>query len=232
MSIVVDEAVTGAGSIRIVLVDPHALVRAGLCALIEREPEMRVVGEAGTVQDALEVVSREAPDIILLDPNVDNANLDGILHLRAAAPQARLLLVTGLEDAKLYHRAVQLGAMGVVRKNQTGDTLIKAIRKVREGEAWLDRSMMAQVIEGLSGEWNAPQRQPEEALIELLSPRERQLVELVGKGFKNKQIAEQMSISEVTVRHHLTSIFAKLGVEDRLELFIFALKHGLGSLSG
>ncbi len=217
--------------IRIVLIERYALVRAGLRALIERVPGLCIVGEAGLVADALAVVAREQPDVILFEPNVaDDNGCELISQLLESATQARLILVTSLADAQLHHRAVQLGAMGIVQKDQTTDALIKAIAKVYAGEAWLDRLMVANVITRLSHGQNIQTDAPEKNRIASLSQREREVIALIGKGLKNKQIAEQMSISEVTVRHHLTSIFTKLEVGDRLELMIFAYRHKIVDL--
>ncbi|MBM3130047.1 MAG: response regulator transcription factor [Chloroflexi bacterium] len=217
--------------IRLVLLERHALVRAGLRALIERVPGLCIVGEAGQAADALAVVARAQPDVILFEPNAtDDNECELIPQLLGSAAQARLLLITGSADARLHWRAVQLGAMGIVLKDEPIEILIKAITKVYAGEAWLDRSMMADVITRFShGEKRSPPS-PEQNRIASLSQRERQVIGLIGKGMKNKHIADQLSISEFTVRHHLTSIFTKLQVDDRLELIIFAYRHGLAVL--
>jgi len=217
--------------VRIMLIDNHALVRIGLRMVIEREPGLIVVGEAGSAGEALAIVAQEQPDIILFEPNLpDCLGVELISQLTAVAPRTRVLLVTGLSDAGLHHRAVQLGATGIVLKQQTSDVLVKATRKVYAGEAWLDRSMVADVITKLSRGQDDNRADSEAEKIALLSPREREVIALIGEGFKNKQIADRLSISEATARHHLTSIFAKLDVSDRLELIIFAYRHGLAQL--
>ncbi|MCI0476385.1 MAG: response regulator transcription factor [Anaerolineales bacterium] len=217
--------------IRLVLLERYALVRAGLRALIERVPGLCVVGEAGQAADALAVVAREQPDVILFEPNVtDDNECELIPQLLESAAQARLLLITGSAEARLHWQAVQLGATGIVLKDEPIEILGKAISKVYAGEAWLDRSMMAEVITHFSQGKKTPTETPEQNRIASLSQREREVIALIGKGLKNKELADQMSISEFTVRHHLTSIFTKLQVADRLELIIFAYRHGLADL--
>lgn len=217
--------------IRIVLIEPHVLVREGLAALLERENTFCIVGGASNLQDALTLIAREQPDIVLFEPEgLEKNELEWISQINTVAPKARLIMVTQSSDVILHHRAVQLGVTGIVQKDQTAKTLVKAITKVYSGEAWLDRSMMASVITQLARGSNIASEDPEEMRIALLSPRENEIIRLITKGLKNKAIAQQMSISEHTVRHHLTSIFTKLQVADRLELMIFAYRHGLADV--
>jgi DNA-binding NarL/FixJ family response regulator len=218
-------------TIRIVLIEPYVLIREGLAALLERESAFRIVGGADDLRDAFALIAREQPDIVLFEPagwEEDAFELLGQVY--TAAPKARLIMVTQLSDVALYHRAVQLGVTGIVQKNEMAKTLVKAIIKVHSGEAWLDRSMMANVITQFAHGSSAASDGPEKMRIALLSPKENEIIRLIAKGLKNKAIAKQMSISEHTVRHHLTSIFTKLQVTDRLELMIFAYRHGLANL--
>jgi DNA-binding NarL/FixJ family response regulator len=217
--------------IRVVLVDSHALVRAGLRMLIESQPGIEVVGEAGNCPDAATVVAREMPDIILLEPNPEEKDgVEIISSLLRADRSARILLVTGIRDERVHQRALELGALGILLKDQPAEQLVKAIRKVHEGEAWVDRSMMARMLTGMSGMRTNEDEDPISANIATLSPREREIVAFIGAGLKNRQIADRLCISEITVRHHLSSIFSKLGVSDRLELVIFAFRYGIAKL--
>jgi two-component system nitrate/nitrite response regulator NarL len=223
--------ISPANPIRILLVDKHALVRAGLRLVIGCHPEFHVVGEAGDPSDALEVARQEQPEIILFDLDQDQGmGLEFIPQLLDTAQKARLLLVTGEQDVQVHQRAAQLGAMGVVLKDQQTDVLIKAIVKVNAGEAWFDRSVVANVLTKFSRARNLENTDPEVEKIATLSPREREIISLIGEGLKNQQIAERLFLSETTVRHHLTSIFSKLGVSDRLELIIYAYQRGLAQL--
>jgi DNA-binding NarL/FixJ family response regulator len=217
--------------IRILLVDNRVLIRAGLCLLIERQPGMTIAGEAGNSTDALALATQEQPDIILFEVNLnDSLAVDLIPQLLNAAKHARVILVTEVRDPQVHHQAVQWGSMGVVLKEQPAEVLVKAIRKVYAGEAWLDRMTIASVLTKMSHARADAEADPELLKIATLSERERDVIALVGQGYKNKQIAETLYISEITVRHHLTSIFSKLGIADRLELLIFAYQHGLAQL--
>lgn len=215
-------------AIRILLFDHHSLMRDGLRYLLDEQADMELVGEAGSFNQACAIAAATRPDLILLELNLDGElDLQIIPELLKVAPQARLLLVTGFNENQLFHQAVNLGAMGVVRKMESSQTLLKAIRKVHAGEVWLDRTMIADVISNLT---RGHQADPEALKINQLSEREREVIALIGLGLKNKQIADKLSISEVTVRHHLTSIYSKLNVSDRLELIIYAYQNNLAEL--
>jgi len=215
-------------SINIVILDSHALVRAGLRLLIERHPSMKVVGEAGDLPQGLEIVSSLKPNIILFDLNVsDQANAAIISQILKASEMSRLILVTGTIDPIINQQAVEGGVMGVVFKTQSPEMLLKAIEKVNLGEVWLERSLIANVLSRLSRNSKPQKSDLDSNGINVLSTREKEIVRLIGQGYKNKKISTQLCISETTVRHHLTSIYSKLGVSDRLELLVFAHRYGL-----
>ena len=212
--------------IRIVLVDDHALVLAGLRMLIESQAGLAVVGEASSGEQALALVARERPEIVLLDLDLGGrSGLDLIPDLRATSPSTRIVVLTGLRDAAAHQQAVRQGARGVVLKEMAADVLVKAIEKVHAGEAWLNRTMIADVLADLPRP--KEKEDPETPRIRSLSAREREVLALIGEALSNKRIAERLCITETTVRHHLTSIFAKLGVSDRLELLVYAHRHML-----
>jgi len=217
--------------IRILVIDDHAVLRAGLRMIIESHMGMVVVGEAENRRETLASIANEAPDIILLDLDLGDENgLDLLPELIAAVPDARIILLTGLRDPEVQRRAILLGAMGLVSKQKAADTVIRAIEKVYAGEVWLDRAMIASILNDRVNSSVAPNQSAETLRIAKLTEREREVIRLIGEGIKNRQIAERMYISEATVRHHLTSIFAKLGVADRFELVIYAFQHGLAKL--
>ena len=218
-------------SIRILLMDYHTLVREGLRILIERDKNKEVVGETGSRAEAITLPNRLNPDIILLEPNLDGElDLQLIPELLAGPRHVRIILLTGIREAQIHYQAVQLGAMGVVPKTGNSKILLKAIEKVHQGEVWIDRIMMAQVLTRMSNPYRNGRYDVETTKIAKLSERELEVVGLIGKGLKNKEIAERLYISEVTVRHHLTSVYSKLGVSDRLELIIYAYRNGLAEL--
>lgn len=215
-------------AIRVLVVDDHSVVRTGLRLIIQGSPGLSIVGEAANRDEALTLASRERPDIILLDLDLGGESGVAIIsELLAAAPEARVIILTGLRDPEVHRKAAMLGAMGVVSKENAAEVLIKAIGRIHAGEAWLDPSIMAGVLNEVSGKSKKKDREAEK--IASLTNREREVVALIGQGLKNKGVAERLFISETTVRHHLTSIFDKLEVTDRVELLLYAMRHGLAS---
>jgi DNA-binding NarL/FixJ family response regulator len=197
--------------------------------LIENQPGMTVAGEASNCRDAIS--TREQADIVLLDLDFnDEMSLAFLPELRSAAGEVPILILTSQHDRETQLRAIRLGAMGVVFKEKPPEVLIKAIEKVYAGEVWLGRSMVAVLFREMSHPRSARQDDAEMARIATLTQREREVVNLICQGNKHKQVAERLFISETTVRHHLTSIFDKLGVSDRFELVFYAYRRGLASL--
>ena len=214
--------------IKVLIVDDHGVVRAGLQMLVDQDPEMQVTAVASNRPEALAAAKREQPDIIILDIVLgDDNGLSFLSELRDVSPGARVLVLTGLRSPESQRQAMRAGAMGIVLKEHAAEILIKAIKKVHHGEVWLDRSTMGSVLQELS---ENNQIDPEKTQVDSLTERERQVIALVGEGLKNKQIAARLFISETTVTHHLSSIFSKLAVSDRLELIIYAFRHGLAKL--
>ena len=215
--------------IRVVLVDDHELFLAGLRSLIQSEPGLTVIGQARNRFEAFEA-ARLNPDIIVLDLVLENENsLEFLSELIQATRGARVLVVTGVSDREMHLRAVRCGAMGVLLKGESPDLLFKAIRKIYQGEIWLQRSMIADAIDEIfRPTGNAADTSASK--IASLTSRELQVIAWLSEGLKNKQIAERLFISEKTVGHHLSSIFAKLEVADRLELLIYAYRHHLARI--
>lgn len=210
--------------IRVLLIDNHTIVRSAMRMLIETRVGLKVVAEVGNRTEALEIAALEQPDVILFALNEDTGP-DLIGDLRSVAKQARVLVLTGLRDEKVHHNAIRLGAAGVVLKDASTETFLKAIEKVYKGETWLNRSMVTNVIASFVRVNH--KSDPEAAKIAAITKREREIITLIGEGLKNKQIAAKLFISEATVCHHLTSIFDKVGVSDRLELMIYSYRYGL-----
>lgn len=199
--------------------------------LIESRARLSVIGEAGNRAEAVAVTTREQPDIVLLEAELGSeSGLDLLPELLAASQATRVIILTDVQDPELQQRALRLGASGLVFKGKTPETLFKAIEKVHAGEAWFERATMASALSEMSRVNGARETDAEAARIATLSEREREVVVRIGEGLKNKQIAERLFLSETTVQHHLSSIFAKLGVSDRLELVIYAYRQGLVKL--
>ena len=214
--------------IRVLLVDDHGVVRTGVRLIIEGSPGLKMAGEAADRDEALALAASQQPDVILLDLDLgDESGLAIISELIAAASVARVIILTGIRDPEVHRKAVMLGAMGVVSKEKAAEVLIKAIERVHAGEAWLDPAIVAGVLNTVSGKTKQDDREAQK--ISSLTNREREVVEQIGLGLKNKEIAERLFISETTVRHHLTSIFDKLEVSDRVELLMYAMRNGLAS---
>jgi DNA-binding NarL/FixJ family response regulator len=228
---------TVAEAIRVVLVEDPSLFRDGIANLLNAEADIRITGCAETVGAAVEAIRRLRPDICLLGWP---ASAPGSQKIFAAiqeskAPTRVILLVN--EDVKEdFLEAVRQGCCGIVYKQTSGSLLIKSIRKVHAGEFWLDRVSTADLIRRLAKKGGnnstvgARLGLREQSAV--LSLREREIVVLVAQGYKNKEMAERMFISEQTVKNHLHNIFAKLGVSDRLELALYAIHNNLHEVSG
>jgi two-component system, NarL family, nitrate/nitrite response regulator NarL len=235
----------GAGvkpKIRIVVADDHPIFRDGLCRLLALEEDFEVVAQASDGAQVLEILQRVEPDILLLDlkmPGLDG--LGTLQRLQAARNKTRVIVLTASDDKNEFVQAMKLGTSGIVLKQTATELLIKSIRKVHAGEIWLDSHTTAAVIRQFVANEEAPQAPPpppqmhqqqpssggRERERSPLSQREREIVALVAQGFKNKEMAEKMFISEQTVKNHLHNIFDKLGVSDRLELALYAIHNNL-----
>jgi len=218
--------------IRIVVADDHPIFRDGLCKLLALEEDFEVVAQASDGRQVLDVLQQFEPDILLLDLKMPG--LDGLAtlqRLQAAKNKTRVIVLTASDDKNEFVQAMKLGTSGIVLKQTATELLIKSIRKVHAGEIWLDSHTTAAVIRQFVAAEDtppppqtAPGRDRERSP---LSQREREIVALVAQGFKNKEMAEKMFISEQTVKNHLHNIFDKLGVSDRLELALYAIHNNL-----
>ncbi len=219
--------------IRIVVADDHPIFRDGLCKLLALEEDFEVVAQASDGKEVLEVLQQLEPDILLLDLKMPG--LDGLAtlqRLQAARNKTRVIVLTASDDKNEFVQAMKLGTSGIVLKQTATDLLIKSIRKVHAGEIWLDSHTTAAVIRQFVADEAPPPpppiaTPPRERERSPLSQREREIVALVAQGFKNKEMAEKMFISEQTVKNHLHNIFDKLGVSDRLELALYAIHNNL-----
>ena len=210
--------------IRIVIADDHAMLRDGLRKILSLERDLEVIGEAQDGQQTVELVKELQPDILLLDLKMPvMSGLTALEQIHDRVKNTRVIVLTASEPEEEVVQAVRLGTAGVVGKQEGTELLLKSIRKVASGEIWLDSRLTAAVMRKFSG----PAPPPREQVKSLLSGREREIVILVCQGFRNKEIAEKMFISEQTVKNHLHNIFDKLGVSDRLELALYAIHKKL-----
>jgi two-component system nitrate/nitrite response regulator NarL len=211
-------------AIRVLVADDHELFRDGVRKLLEGTGNISIVGEAADGNECLRSLEKLKPDILLLDLRMPEKDGLAVLEsLNFEAVPTKVIVVTGAEEDHDILRAMRLGARGIVLKRSASDLLVKSIRKVYQGEIWLDNRMTAEVVNAFkkSAEGGRRREKP------LLSDRERQIVQHVAQGFRNREIGKKLAISEQTVKNHLHNIFDKLGVSDRLELALYAIHHRL-----
>ena len=214
----------GKPPVRILVADDHAIFRDGLRKLLEGADDVTIIGEASNGNECVKMLAKLKPDILLLDLRMPEKDGLGVLEeINFDSASTRVIVLTAAEDDRDVVRAMRLGARGVVLKQSASDLLLKSIRKVNEGEIWLDNRMTSEVIDAFKKSSEAGQRREKP----LLSDREKEIVQLVAQGFRNREIGEKLFISEQTVKNHLHNIFDKLGVSDRLELSLYAIHHRL-----
>lgn len=214
----------GKTPVRILIADDHAIFRDGLRKLFDGTDEVAIVGEASNGNECVKMLAKLKPDILLLDLRMPEKDGLGVLEeINFDSMTTRVIVLTAAEDDRDVVRAMRLGARGVVLKQSASDLLLKSIKKVHDGEIWLDNRMTAEVIDAFKRSAETGQRRDKP----LLSEREKEIVQLVAQGFRNREIGEKLFISEQTVKNHLHNIFDKLGVSDRLELALYAIHHRL-----
>ncbi len=212
--------------IQVLIADDHPLFRFGLKKFLESQPDLRVVGEAQDGRQALELLRLFPPDILLVDLAMPRLpGLETLRELMDASSSVRTIVLTAAIEKHQMVQALQLGARGVVLKDTATEVLLKAIRAVDTGSYWVGRESVPSLAETLRT--LVPSHDPLAPRSYGLTPRELDIIAAIVTGCSNKQIAQQFSISEITVKHHLSSIFDKVGVSSRLELALFALEKGL-----
>lgn len=210
--------------VRVLIVDGDPMLQDLLAMLIEQDPEMVVVGRAEDGRTAIQLAARLTPDIVLMDdrlPTLDG--LEALEQIVAARPEARVLVMAGLASEERALQAFRLGARGYVPKRGGLAVLPRAIRTVMEGEAWMERRLSGRLVEELAQLTRRAAEQPEASL----SAREREVLGLMGCGMTNTQIARRLFLSPYTVKIHVSNILRKLGVPNRTEAALFAMKRGL-----
>jgi DNA-binding NarL/FixJ family response regulator len=200
--------------IRILVADDHFVVRMGLTALVNTEPDFEVVGEAVDGAQAVHAFEKHKPDLVLMDLRMPvKDGVSATAEIRAKHPNARVLMLTTFDGDTDIHRAMQAGAQGYVLKNTTGDKLIPALRAVAAGQRWIPKEIATRLAS--------------RNLFEELTPRELQVLEQMAKGLANKEIADVLKITGHTVKDHLKSILGKLHVSDRTEAVTVAIQRGI-----
>ena len=218
-------------NIRVGIIEDHSIVRAGLRVMLTAYPDLVVVGEAADRKEAFEISKTRRPHVLLVDLQLDQVSALDFLEELIAVSGARAIVVTGSSNDDEIHRSIQAGATGLVFKHEDPEVLIRAIRKVYAGEAWLSRTLMTSALLRLRASRSAAPPDPETIKIATLTAREREIVALVATGLGRQGIAEKLCVSEGTVRNHLTSIFGKLDLSNQLGLVFYAQRHGLDKLA-
>ena len=219
-------------TIRILVVDDHTLFRRGLTALLSREPQFEVVGDAADAGEALRRAQELQPDLILLDNHLPGVRgVDALPSLREAAPGARLLMLTVSEDEQDLADALKAGAAGYLLKTIEGDALAAAIRRVMAGESVLAQEMTSKLVAAFQGASNVvrPAAIPAatSSLLDRLSPREREILRGIARGASNKEIGRELGIAETTVKIHVQHVLRKLDVSSRVQAAVLATENGL-----
>ena len=199
---------------RILVADDHFIVRMGLVALVDTEPDMEVVAEAADGVQAVELYAKAKPDLILMDLRMPlKSGIEATIEIRRDDPEARVLMLTTFDGDEDIYRALEAGARGYVLKSATGAALIPALRAVAAGEKWIPEDVASRLAS--------------REMFESLTPREVQVLQHLAKGLANKEIADVLNISDHTAKDHLKSILGKLKVVDRTEAVTAALQRGI-----
>lgn len=206
--------------IRILIADDHNMVREGLKQLIELEDDIIVVSQAKDGFDAIEKIKLHEPDVVLLDINMPIMNgLDVLKELKSQKIETNIIMLTLHNDVEYLHKAVGIGVKGYVLKDSEADVLIKAIRDVYKGESYIQPNMAAKLFKKLNDHTEKLETR------EKLTKREIEVLKLITEGMLNKEIAYKLSISEKTVKNHISNIFKKIEVSDRTQAAVYAIKN-------
>ena len=216
--------------IRVLLVDDHKSMLWGLERLIEGEtPRMQVIGKATNKIEVFTILKLSKPHIVLLDLNLNGENSLDFLEELLQESQARVLVLTASQDPVMHQRAIINGASGIVLKSENADVILRAIQYVHAGELWFDRAATSRLLRSLNSPVLTSSEATQLGKIATLTPKERQVISAMAitPGARNKAVADRLCMSEHTLRNHLTGIYAKLGLENRLELCMYAIEHKL-----
>lgn len=204
---------------RVLIVDDHEVVRAGLATLLSGEDDLEIVGQAGTVDEAIRRAGYASPDVIVMDVRLpDGSGIEACREIRARWPDIKVLMLTSFADEEALFASIVAGASGYVLKRVDADHLIDSIRRVGAGESLLDATMTEHVFRRIRGD------EPTDPLIGRLSDQERKILDLIADGLTNKEIAEEMYLAEKTVKNYVSNLLNKLGMTRRTEAAAYAAR--------
>jgi two-component system, NarL family, response regulator DevR len=206
--------------IRVFLLDDHEIVRRGLRELLESEGDIEVVGESGLAQEAIRRIPALRPHVAVLDGRLpDGSGVDVCREVRSRHPEIAALILTSFDDDEALFSAIMAGAAGYVLKQVRGNDIVASVRRVAAGQSTLDPAITQQVLDRLR---TGPETDP---ALAPLTKQERRLLELIGRGMTNRQIASEMFLAEKTIKNYVSALLAKLGLERRTQAAVFASKH-------
>ncbi|MEQ6292533.1 response regulator [Vogesella sp. GCM10023246] len=211
-------------SIRILLVDDHTLFRSGLKALLQRQPDFDIVGEAADGLEGVKLAEQLKPDVVLLDIDMPQMNgREALAQILVTQPQLAVLMLTVSEDGDDLAESMKSGARGYLLKNINADFLLSSIRRAVDGDSVLSPEMTAKLVARL----RAPATEARNPELESLTPRERETLAWLSRGASNKEIARALDLAESTVKVHVQNILRKLGLSSRVQAAVYAVEHGL-----
>lgn len=210
--------------IKVAIVDDHALIREGIKKLLELEESLEIAFLAGDGQEAIELLEKHMPDVILLDINMPNLNgIDTLRILKDQFSEIKVIMLTIHEDAQYLIETINIGAEGYVLKDADVSSLVKAIHKVTLGELYIHPTLSGILVK----EYKKKDKSIDEMIGTNLTKREYEVIKLISQGYNNKEIATELFISEKTVKNHVSNIFKKIKVTDRTQAALYAIKHNI-----
>ncbi len=208
--------------IRIAVVDDHPMLREGVVRTLNDEPDIEVVGEGGSADQAVDIAQKSLPDIILLDMNMPGSGLAAIERISDCCPAVKLIVLTVQEDHDAVTHALERGARGYILKGVGASELVDIVRAVHDGGSYVSPSLAAKLLSNFGA---SNRKKDPENPIETLTAREEQILELLGKGLRNKEIGLQLDLKEKTVKHYVTNILQKLQLRNRVEAALLLKKQ-------
>ncbi len=210
-------------SIRVLVCDDHTLMQRGVLTLLESAPDMVIVGAASNTDEAIRLALQHRPDVALMDISMPGAGgIEATRSIRRSSPGVRVLMLTVHEDNSILREALQAGASGYIVKRAAESELLDAVRAVSRGDIYIHPSMTGSLLRSMS-----PSSQPVSSSVEVLTPREIEVLRLLAHGYTNRQIGERLTISVRTVETHRANIIGKLGLRTRVDLITYVETHGL-----